>query len=125
MRFRQCQYIRSQGKADTNLCSLEIAGRHLARLVVALQIVADLLTFDDFTHSGAFDGRDVNEGVSATIVRLNEAEALGGIKPFNCASGHDEPFLRSIDDRNARAERIMITTVLKGGFVESAMLIAR
>jgi hypothetical protein len=34
----------------------------------------------------------MNEGVSAAIVRLDEAEALGGIEPFYCASGHDEPF---------------------------------
>ena len=89
--FQQCQYIRGQRKADTDLSSLEIAGRHFARLVVALKLVADLLAFDDFAHSGALDSRDVHEGVSAAIVRLNEAEALGGIKPFNCASGHDEP----------------------------------
>lgn len=125
MCFRQCQYIRGQGKADTDLCSLEIAGRHLARLVVALEFVADLLAFDDFAHSGALDGRNVYEGVSAAVVRLNEAEALGGIKPFNCASGHDEPSHSNIDDRNARALRMVITIVLKGGFVASAVLIAR
>jgi hypothetical protein len=34
----------------------------------------------------------VNERIGAAVIRLNEAEALGGIKPFNCASGHDEPF---------------------------------
>jgi hypothetical protein len=34
----------------------------------------------------------VNESVRAAVVRLNEAEALGGIKPFYCTSGHDEPF---------------------------------
>ena len=51
-------------------------------------IIADLLAFDDFAHSGAFDGRDVDERVSAAIIRLNEAEALGEIEPFNCASGH-------------------------------------
>src|SRR5436190_675239 len=71
---------------------LQVAGRHFARLAVALHLIADLLTFDDFAHSGALDGRDVNEGIRAAVVRLNEAEALGGIEPFNCASGHDEPF---------------------------------
>jgi hypothetical protein len=38
----------------------------------------------------------VNERISAAVVRLNEAEALGGIEPFNCASGHDEPFHSNI-----------------------------
>ncbi|MDQ0322837.1 hypothetical protein QO002_005043 [Pararhizobium capsulatum DSM 1112] len=90
--FPQCQYIRGHRKADIRLCCLEIASRHLARLVISLQVEADLLTFDEFAHTGALYGRDVNEGVRATVVGLNEAEALGGIKPFNCASGHDEPF---------------------------------
>ena len=72
--------------------SLQVAGRHLARLAVALQFVADLLAFDEFAHSGALDGRNMDERIGAAVVRLNEAEALGGIKPFNCASGHDEPF---------------------------------
>src|SRR5690606_12444852 len=59
------------------LCSLEIAGRHLARLVVALQIVAELLAFNNFAHSCTLDGRDVDERISAAVVRLYEAEALG------------------------------------------------
>ena len=71
-----------------------IAGRHLARLDVALEIESDLLALDDFPHSGAFDGRDMHEGVTAAVVRLNEAEALGGIEPFYCACGHHEPFQR-------------------------------
>jgi len=78
------------------LGSLEIAGRHLARLVVALQFEADLLAFDELAHSGAFNGRDVNERVSVAVVRLDEAEALGRIKPFNCASGHNKPFHSNI-----------------------------
>ena len=80
----------------SELNSLQIAGRHLARLVVALEVKADLLAFDDFAHSGAFNGRDVNERVSVAVVRLDEAEALGRIKPFNCASGHNKPFHSNI-----------------------------
>jgi hypothetical protein len=97
--FRQCQYIRGQREADTDLSVLEIASGHLARLVVALEVEADLLAFDEFAHSGALDGGDVNEGVVAAIIRLNEAEAFGGIEPFNCASGHDdEPFRSNIEE---------------------------
>jgi len=82
-----------KGKPIPNaLGSLEIAGRHFARLDVALQFEADLLAFDELAHTSALDGRDVDERIGAAIVRLDEAEALGGIKPFNCASGHDEPF---------------------------------
>jgi len=74
------------------LSVLQIAGRHFAGLVVALEFKADFLAFDELTHTGAFDGRDVDKSVSAAVVRLDEAEALGGIEPFYCASGHDEPF---------------------------------
>jgi hypothetical protein len=95
-------------ESSYRLDSLQVASRHFARLVVALHLVANLLAFDDFAHSGAFDGRDVNESVNTAVVGLNEAEALGGIKPFNCASGHDEPFHSSIDDRHAKALRMMI-----------------
>jgi hypothetical protein len=41
----------------------------------------------------------VNEGVSAAVVRLNEAETLRRIEPFNCASGHDGPFHSNIELR--------------------------
>ena len=81
-----------KGTAATELCVLQIAGRHFAGLVVTLELEADFLAFDEFAHSGAFDGRDVDKSVSAAVVRLNEAEAFSGIEPFNCASGHDEPF---------------------------------
>lgn len=74
------------------LSGLQIAGRHLARLHVALEFEADLLTFDELAHPCALNSRDVYEGVSAAVVRLDKAETLGGIEPFYCASGHDEPF---------------------------------
>jgi hypothetical protein len=112
-------------ESSYRLYGLQVASRHLARLVVALEVEADLLAFDDFAHSSALDGRDVNEGVSAAVVRLNEAEAFGGIEPFNCASGHDEPFHSNIDDRHAKALRMMIAIVLKGGFVQGAVLVAQ
>ena len=96
--FRQCQYIRGQRKADIDLSVLEIASGHLARLAVTLEFEADLLAFDEIAHSGALDGGDVNEGVSVAIVRLNEAEAFGGVEPFNCAGGHDEPFHSNIEE---------------------------
>ena len=76
--------------------SLEIAGRHLARLAVALQVVADLLTLGDFAHARPLDGRDMDEGVGAAVIGLNKAEALGGIEPFYCAGGHDEPFQKHV-----------------------------
>ncbi len=62
-------------ESSYRLDSLKIAGRHLTRLVIALEVEANLLAFDDFAHSGALDGRDVNEGVSAAIVGLDESRS--------------------------------------------------
>jgi hypothetical protein len=108
MCFRQCQYIRGQRKADTDSSGLKVASRHFAGLAVTLQIETDLLAFDELAHSGAFNGRDMDERIGAAIVRLNEAEALGGIEPFNCASGHDEPFIAVLRSRNAKALQMVI-----------------
>ena len=95
-----CRYIRGHRRRNPILSgSAELACGHLARLVVALEFEADLLTFYDLAHAGAFDGGNVDEHVLAAVVRLDEAEALGGIEPFNCASGHNEPFLSNIDHR--------------------------
>ena len=79
------------------LSSLKVASGHFARLAVTLHVVAKLLAFYDFAHSRALDGRDVDERVSAAVVRLDEAETLGGIKPFYCACGHDEPFQSNVE----------------------------
>ena len=94
-----------KGEPMPMLSSLEIAGRHLAGLIVPLHLIPNLLAFHDFAHSGAFDGRDVDEGVRAAIVRLNEAEALGGVEPFYCASGHVEPFHSILNDRERQSAR--------------------
>ncbi|GGG13603.1 hypothetical protein GCM10010924_48420 [Rhizobium wenxiniae] len=59
---------------------MKVAGRHFARLHVALEFVAKLLAFNNFAHSGALDGRDVDERVSAAIVRLDEAKTFGGVE---------------------------------------------
>ena len=71
------------------LRSLKIAGRHLARLHVALQFEADFLAFDELPHAGALDGRNVDECIGSAIVRLNEAEALGGIDGIRTAGPLD------------------------------------
>jgi hypothetical protein len=71
---------------------LQLVSGHLAGLVVADHLVADLLAFGEVAHPGAFDGGDVNEDVSAARVGLNKTKTLCGIEPFNCASGHNEPF---------------------------------
>jgi hypothetical protein len=66
-------------------------------------MVTNLLALDDFAHTSVFNFRDMDKCVRASIVRLNEAEAAGGIKPFNCASGHDEPLIAKLSDHGAKA----------------------
>ena len=99
--------------ANKALSGLKLARRHLARLVVALKVVAQLLAFNDFAHASAFDGRDVNEHISVAVVRLDEAEALGGIKPFNCAGGHVEALSKRFNHRRDDTRRGAVS-ILKG-----------
>ena len=75
------------------LSSLQVVCRHLAGLAVLDELEADLLAVIEATHTSALNSRDVDENVLAAVVRLNEAEALCGVKPFYCASGHNDPFL--------------------------------
>jgi hypothetical protein len=84
------------GRAKFELGSAELACGHLARLVVAFEFVADLLTFYDFAHASALNSGDVYEHIGIAVVRLNEAEALSGIEPFNCTSSHNEPLSKDI-----------------------------
>jgi hypothetical protein len=42
-------------EANDKSCGLKIISRILAGLLVADEIVADLLTFNEFAHAGAFN----------------------------------------------------------------------
>src|SRR5258708_25806597 len=69
---------------------LQIGSRRLAAPPVGFNVEADLLAFDQAAHSGALDGRDVNEHVRAASLLLNEAEAFLGVEKLYrtcCHSG--------------------------------------
>jgi len=68
----------------------KIFGRAFAGLAVLDNLVGDLLAIRERTHSGALDSRRMHENVRATVVRLDEAEALGGVEPFYSTSIHDD-----------------------------------
>src|SRR6185295_16223891 len=72
---------------------LEVGRSHLAAIVL-LQLVADALVLAQRLHARALDGADVDEGVLAAAVGLDEAVALGFVEEFNCADWHlsDFPF---------------------------------
>ena len=54
-------------------------------LLTAFQFVANLLVLVQRCKSGAFNGRDVYEHILGAVFRLDEAEALLRIEPFNSA----------------------------------------
>jgi hypothetical protein len=77
-------------KAVTNLCGPKIVSRALAGSAILHDVVSDLLTIAERTHAGALYRGDMDENVRAAIIRLNEAEALGGVKPLYCTSVHND-----------------------------------
>jgi hypothetical protein len=69
---------------------LEVFGRILAVAAILHDVEADLLALYERAHSGAFNGRDVNEDVRLTAALLNEAKAFGGIEELHGSSSHDD-----------------------------------
>src|SRR4029450_6004190 len=61
----------------------EILGRGLAGPAVGYDLIRDLLPFVEAVHSGPLNGADVNEHIAATVIRLNEAEALLAVEPLH------------------------------------------
>src|SRR5690606_13648950 len=82
----------------------EVVGRRTARTAVLNDFVRNLLTFVERGKASALNGGDVNENVRATLVRLDEAEALGRVEPLNCSRSHGK-FLCNISSRVVRMLR--------------------
>src|ERR1700759_1888672 len=81
----------------------QIIGRRFARATIGYDLVADLLAFTQSAKSGALYGADVHEHVVATVIRLNEAEALGRVKPLHGSHAHGgSPFSIDIVEANFR-----------------------
>lgn len=66
----------------------QIVRRRFARAPICYDLVADLLAFTQRSKSGPLDGADVNEHIVATVIRLDEAEALRRVKPLYCSHAH-------------------------------------
>ncbi len=66
--------------------SLQVGRRGLS--AVSHDLVADLLSFVEGVLTCLLDRRDVDENIFSTIVRLDEAEALRRVEPFNSTSRH-------------------------------------
>jgi hypothetical protein len=79
-------------KVFSRSCALEAVCGNLARTLVADQFVGDLLTVLELAEAGALNGRDVNEYVLRTVVRLNEAVAFGCVEPLYSTGSHNDAF---------------------------------
>ena len=82
---------RLRGRKCTRSGNLEVAGSHLARLVVALHVVANFWPSTISRIPARSTAEICTNSSGAALVRLDETETFGGIEPFDCASGHDEP----------------------------------
>src|SRR5262249_10194148 len=78
------RWISDGGSAD----HFEIVGCDLAAAPIGDQLELDLLAFVQRAETGALDGADMDEGVLAAVIRLNESEAFGGVEPLNGTCSH-------------------------------------
>ncbi len=60
----------------------------LGAALVLLDLEADLLAFAQMAQARLLDSGDVNEDVLGAVVRLDEAEALGGVEKLYRTDGH-------------------------------------
>jgi hypothetical protein len=57
-------------------------------LLAAFHLVAEFLPLVQIADSRPFDGRDVDEHILRTIVRLDKALSLLGVEPFYRPGSH-------------------------------------
>jgi len=77
----------------------------LATPTVGHELEADLLAFPKIADAGALNRTDVDEGIIATIIRRDEAEALFRVKPLYGSRSHGKSFLdRHKTERKGRAQ---------------------
>ena len=94
----QTQWDDEEGRHSRSPC-LQIAGRHLARAFVTLQVIGHLLAVDQLGQARTLDRRDMHEDILPAVVGLNEAKPFDGIEPFYSGCGHDGPFWKKIIER--------------------------
>src|SRR5580704_17082097 len=71
------------------LRALEIGRGRLAAAAVRLDVEAQLLTFDERAHAGAFDGGHMDEHVRAAAILRDEAVAFLGVEELDGTLSHD------------------------------------
>src|SRR4051812_24916225 len=76
------------GRTGTRLRELEVDGAGLAA-AVGLELVGDALVAVERLEPGRLHGGDVDEGVAAAGLGLDEAVALVGVEEFDGSGDHD------------------------------------
>src|SRR4051794_40825350 len=76
----------------TRSSALQVHRADAAPLVV-LEIVADALLAIERAHAGSFNRADVNERITASVLRLNEAIALVLVEELHGSGDHFGYFL--------------------------------
>lgn len=74
------------------ILKLQLLRRKFSGAPIGEQFVSDPLALSETSNSGALDRADVDEHVLSTGFGLNEAKALGCVKPFNDADLHGMSF---------------------------------
>jgi hypothetical protein len=85
--------------AAQSIQNFEVVRRHFATLAIGDELETHLVAFTQIIVTGAFDRADVDEGVAAAIVRLNEAKTFLAIEPFYGSRSHRVVFHEESDAR--------------------------
>jgi hypothetical protein len=71
------------------LPQLQIGGGHFA-VLLDLGLVFERLSLPKLGQARPLDRRNMHEDIGAAAIRGDEPVALLGVKPFDCAGGHDD-----------------------------------
>jgi hypothetical protein len=74
--------------ASFRLGGVQILSGRLSTPTVCDNVERDFLTLAKIVHARAFDRANMNEDIFVAGIRLNEAEAFLGVKPFYCSRVH-------------------------------------
>jgi hypothetical protein len=80
--------IAALGPRSRSAEDFELPSRHFAGALVGHEFERDLLAFAEIVQAGLLNSADVNEGVLAAVIRLNEAVAFFVIEPLHSSVGH-------------------------------------
>src|SRR5262245_20563574 len=84
----QATFLGARAQGNRLSRGAQIVGRRFARTAICHDFVGDLLAFTQRSKPGTLDSADVHEHVIAAVIRLDEAVALGCVKPLHGSHAH-------------------------------------